>query len=110
MIENLAHLKNIGHKLLDEYIALDITKGHQAEKLHAYRELAKKLKWENSSAHFGRMTTSKEVLEAIRKLERMIKKRKNRIEFYGSDKIVFAPNVRELQKQATELNKGRITN
>lgn len=107
MEPGLGYLKNIGHKLLDEYVSLDSYKGSAAERRAAYIKLASKLnlKEEVHKAHFSYMHTSKEILNAIRQLEKMIEKRKQRIEFEGRNKAFFAPNLMELQQKANELNK-----
>ena len=95
-MNQLQFLKNEGHKLLDEYIALDTHRGKK-EKTHAYRKLETKLK-QHHKAHFAMMTTEAEVLHAISRLNDMIKKRKNKLEMLGFGKIKFAPNIREIQK------------
>jgi len=106
MSEDLAGLKSLGHQLLDEYIALDTYRGStKAEKKHAYRKLAMQLKTDEWEAHFGVMNEKQHILRAIKKLEKMIRKRKAKIEHLGLDKRQYAPNLRELQKQASNLNK-----
>jgi len=96
-MSGLHFLKEIGHKLLDEYIELDTYRGPKTERNHAYQKLATKIR-KNHNAHFGMMTTEKEVLNANDKLQKMIEKRKNRIKYYGYDKVEYAPNIQELQK------------
>lgn len=105
-MSSLRELKNIGHQLLDEYIALKNNyRKDKTERKKAYEKLEKKLKMHHNS-HFSMMHTEEEVLHANAKLREMIQKRRNKIENLGWDKVVVAPNVRELQKQANELNKN----
>lgn len=108
-MNQLQFLKNEGHKLLEEYIALDPNKhgGPKKERDHAYSKLESKLR-KRQKAHFSMMHTEAEVLQAISKLGEMIKKRAERIKREGWDKSVIAPNVQELQRQASELNKELI--
>ena len=101
-MSNLFFLKQIGHNLLDEYVSLDLCKNKKMIKKKAYEDLGKKIKKE-FSAHFGMMTTEKEVLEANKKLRNMILKRRKKMFL-----IQFAPDLMNLQKQATELNRGLI--
>lgn len=96
MTKQLNLLKQLGHELLDEYIALDTYRGEQAERRHAYSKLSTKLKT-HYNAHFSMMNTPEEVKEAITKLRKMIKKRRHKIKVLGYDKRVFAPNLQELQ-------------
>lgn len=92
----MGELKNLGHKLLDEYISLDVMRQGSWAKHHAYRKLGKKLKREEYLAHFRFMTEKKQVVEAIAKLRKMIDKRRSKIEWRGKDE--FAPNLMELQR------------
>lgn len=102
MINTLLELKNEGHKLLDEYIMLDLHRGSiKAERIHAYAKLSTKL---NRNPHFSSMKTEEEVKEAIQKLKRMIKMRIKKFKYRGIDKIEVAPNVMELQRKASLLN------
>ena len=99
-------LKNLGHKLLDEYIALEYRpwRTPPMARKAAYKKLCAKV-GEYDNCHFGMMTTRKEVLSAIVKLRRMIKKRRDKIKYMASHKNVVAPNVSELQKLSAKLNK-----
>ena len=94
----IRQLKHLGHILLDEYVFLDTYMGQKAERRHAYEKLAKKLKKDEYWAHFARMNNEDELIEAIRKLRQMIKKRKEKLKWLGKDKIKYAPNLYELQK------------
>ena len=100
-------LKNDGHKLLEEYIQLDSRKGIKFKRNHAYGKLAKKVK-NGNPVHFAQMTTIRELKEAIIKLKKMIKTRKQKLawenRFGDGGEVKVAPNVRELQKLASELN------
>lgn len=110
-MSNIQFLKKEGHDLLELYISLDPNRhgGVYKEKSHAYRKLEKKLR-RHHNAHFSMMTTEQEVIHAISKLRGMIKKRKERIkrEEKLKEQNRVAPNVRELQRKASELNKELI--
>jgi hypothetical protein len=105
MIDDLKKLKNEGHRLLDEYVSLDITRDKKRAIKYAYEKLGTKLN-PNENTHFGMMTSREEIIRAISKLKRMIKKRQDKMEFRGVEEI--APNVMELQKMANGLNKHLI--
>ncbi len=96
--KTIGQLKHLGHKFLDEYILMDLFRGSiKAEKNHAYRKLSTKVK-DGNLVHFGQMKTKEECIEAIKKLRQMIKNRKRKIKWLGKDKVKFAPNIMELQK------------
>lgn len=98
----MQELKILGHKLLDEYILLDRNKGRVSRRSKveaAYEKLSNKLGRTDGTHHFGNMQTKTEVIEAIVKLRKMIKKRANKNERLGTDKATYAPNLRELQKR-----------
>lgn len=103
----LQELKAEGHRLLDEYVALEHRSWRKDRKLalrHAYEKLGFKLGGTKPN-HFRLMTTAKEVNMAIVRLRRMIQKRKDRIDWLQNEKIEVAPNLRELQQYASTLNK-----
>lgn len=101
----LKKLKEEGYALLDEYVSLDYSHFKKKDKYNkAYTKLRDKLN--NQPSHFSEMTTTLQVTKAINCLRRMIKKRKDKNRFRGYDKNIVAPNVRELQKYASELNKN----
>jgi hypothetical protein len=92
----LQTLKNNGHELLEEYISLDRTYRTAKQKRdYAYRKLSGKV---NGQSHFSKMTEVKHVISANAALRKMIKKRKSNNEFWGIDKVKFAPNLMELQR------------
>lgn len=100
---SLSKLKNKGHKLLNEYISLDSSHEDKKSKTaKAYRKLADKLESYRIYPHFSLMKTEEEVEIAIMKLEKMIEKRKDKIKY--SAKSEYAPNLQELQKNASNLN------
>ncbi len=101
---SLRELKSTGHKLLDEYIELNLYFGARSERKKAYLTLAERIKCEEIKAHFGHMATEAEVNRAIEELHGMIRRRKKKIEQQGWNKREFAPNLQELQKQANDLN------
>lgn len=100
-LAELIALKSIGHALLDEYIMLDLRRGHKGERTHAYEKLATKLGVPERLAHFSRMYRHETVLAANTALRRMIRKRKSKLkmeaELAGSINMC-APNVTELQR------------
>lgn len=101
-MNNLFFLKQIGHDLLEEYISLDLNKNKKFAKKKAYDYLGKKLRKEYT-AHFSMMTTEQEVLKANNILRNMIGERRRKME--RESKIQIAPNLRELQRSANELNR-----
>lgn len=102
----IRQLKHLGHILLDEYVRLDTYRGQKAERRHAYEKLATKLKKDEQYAHFAKMNDEDELIEAIRKLRQMIKKRKEKLKWLGKDKIQYAPNLYELQKNLGRRRKS----
>ena len=98
-------LKQIGHDLIDECVALDTSAVKiSSKKEKVFKELGKRL--ENQPFHFNVMTTQSEVSKANNELRRIIKKTRQDAEKREKNKI--APNVRELQRQASELNKNLL--
>jgi superoxide dismutase len=94
MTSEIKALKAIGHDLLNDFIALD--PNPKMARQRAYQSLSKSgLK----HVHFSQMKTYIEVMNACDKLRAMIEKRKKSIK-----NSQVAPNVRELQKKANELN------
>ena len=107
-MNNLQELKQKGHDLLDEYVSLDKSFRTPKERIkHAYDKLnfrLSKIDKEHPN-HFAMMKTEKEVETAIIKLESMIIRRKKKNEYMGFDKIQFAPNLKELQKNIKQPKK-----
>ncbi len=97
----LKELKNIGHKLLDMYINMDISMGQNYARKKAYHELEKRVK-SKYSAHFSKMESREEILYAHSKIRRMIDEKERILE--GRRKNIVAPNVMELQRMANDLN------
>ena len=104
-VNHILELKKQGHQLLDDYVALDLSyKSIKTKMDYVYIKLANKLGVTAEMAHFGSMQTTTEVLNAISKLTKMIKKRKDKIKYLKLDKNEVAPNVAELQKSIGNLN------
>ncbi len=97
-MEDIKTLKKIGHDLLNEYIALDNIRTPNSARKHAYQKLADKMRREEPTVHFNRLNTQWELLEAIQKLNKMIRKRIIKNQLYAKEKTEFAPNVVELQR------------
>lgn len=95
-MEEIAFLKHEGHILMDEYVALDLVREPIHARKNGYLKLAKRMRKRES--HFKKLNTKKELLEAIRNLNAMIEKRKDKNKDRGFLPIKIAPNVRELQK------------
>lgn len=99
-------LKRMGHELLREYVALDMSKNVPKVKVRdAYSTIEKKIRFSKNN-HFGPMTKEEEVIEVNNILKQMIEKRKKDNEHRGLNKNQVAPNVRELQQRAHLLNPG----
>ncbi len=97
----LWELKNIGHNLFDEYVALCIAMGLPMTRKRAYLILEKRL-GHKQSAHYSSMATREEILRANNALRSMILKQIN----LDKKKVTvhFAPNLKEIQQQANNLN------
>jgi hypothetical protein len=95
-MEELKTLKNEGHVLLENYIKLDYSHRTEQQKIdYAYTKLSIKT---GRNPHFSTMDTHVEVKNAISNLKKMIERRIKRRKHYGIDKVKFAPNLRELQR------------
>ena len=94
MTSDIQVLKAIGHDLLNDYIALDPN-----PKLARQRAYIKLSKSNLKHVHFSSMKTYDEVLNACDKLRAMIEGRKKSLKYSQ-----VAPNLREIQKKANELN------
>ena len=104
--KNLKELKQFGHSLLEEYVALYRGKLSQKKiRNEAYKTIEKKLVHFQHS-HFSLISSEEEAKEVINILRHMILKREKANQHLGVDKIKFAPNVQELQRRASELNKN----
>lgn len=105
---NIEVLKQIGHDLLEEYISLYHGRlSYKTEKKLAYTRLEKQLIRSHNS-HFSLMTSKREVFDANDVLRAMVLKRRKDNEKSGVLKVKLAPNLKELQKQASELNKDLL--
>lgn len=91
-------LKNEGHRLLEEYTHLDDKRPYSQAKAHGYAKLACKMGVKEVDAHFKNMHTDTVIKLAIHCLRKMLKKRKDRLKYEEGKSVVFAPNLRELQK------------
>ena len=87
---SIADLKNLGHKLLNEYIMLDEKRKGRNAVEHAYKKLGTKLNSMYGMHHFGKMKNRKEVVNAIVRLRRMIDARKNNNQ-WKRDKVCRSP-------------------
>ncbi len=102
---SLSILKQIGHRLLDELVALEgnakpIFKGEKARS-RVYTRIQKKLR-ENYHSHFSMMKSEQEIIDVNNRLRKMILKKQKIIKKYSHNK--FAPNLQEIQKQVGALN------
>ncbi len=98
IMEDLSELKNIGHNLLEEYILLDYShRSHQQRIQYAYKKLSIKT---GKNPHFSSMVNRAQVLKAIDALQHMVQKRMKKREFFGIDKIRYAPNLMQIQKRS----------
>lgn len=97
-MDEIGFLKREGHRLMDEYVTLDMVREKVAARTNGYKKLAKRMGKKEWQVHFRKMSTSKELLHAILNLKSMIEKRKDKNKDRGSMGIVTAPNLKELQK------------
>ncbi len=101
----LKELKRIGHDLLELYISIDYSKlTYKVKKNQAYTKIQSKLRKAKSS-HFGMMTNTEEVLETNRIFREMIVRKEKDNKHRGLDKVQIAPNLQELQRSASLLNR-----
>lgn len=104
----LKDLKHIGHKLLDEYIALDDKRKGRNAVEHAYEKLGTKLNSMYGMHHFGKMKNRAEVVKAIVRLRKMIESRKHKLirEKENRDATVYLPTA-EMKKALATLKEIR---
>lgn len=109
-MKRINFLKQLGHELLEEFIALDIASksNDKTKRNNAYTKLQEHLH-SSHYAHYSMMTTEPEVWEANNTLKKLIAERKAKIYKLGLDKVVIAPNVQELQKFASTLNQDILS-
>lgn len=106
----IGELKTLGHKLLDEYIALDEKREGRNAVEHAYKKLGTKLNSMYGMHHFGKMKSRKEIVNAIVKLRRMIESRNRKLLYEKEvrDAAVYLPSAEmkaALSKLKYETNK-----
>jgi len=90
-------LKNLGHKLLDEYISLDRDRCLKVARKHAYEKLAQKSSdiLNYGRVHFGNMQQRKEMIHAISTIRDMIKSRKRKYIYRGTPEYADPIMVRK---------------
>lgn len=100
----LKELKALGHQFLDEYVALDETRGKYKAYSHAYEKLrermSKKLGEEflYGKHHFAKMKTKGEVMAFCGMLRDMIKRRKQKIAYKKLDVVLPQVELSKLKK------------
>lgn len=72
----IAQLKQLGHELFDEYVALAKQAGIKMNGTIAYEQLGERLK--GQTPHFGQMHTKAELMYAIGMLKKMMYPLKNK--------------------------------
>jgi len=100
----IGDLKHLGHKLLDEYIALDEKRKGKNAVDHAYQKLGTKLNSMYGMHHFGKMKSRGEIVTAISRLRKMIDSRKNKLQREKEDReaTVYLPSA-EMKKALAQL-------
>lgn len=100
-------LKEMGHELLSQYVALDDKRTVKDAISHAYEKLGNKLKTQYGRHHFSKMESRQEVIVAIGRLRKMIKQRKKKIEFTTEARLAtkVLPQA-EMKKALASLSRG----
>ena len=80
-MNTLAGLKEAGHDLLNQYVAMDDKRTGKEAINHAYEKLGSKLGTMYGKHHFSQMRSREEVVTAIGRLRKMIHQRNRKIEF-----------------------------
>jgi len=101
---SISALKHTGHKLLDEYIALDDKRKGRNAVEHAYEKLGTKLNSMYGMHHFGKMKSRNEIVTAIARLRKMIDSRKNKLiqQKISREMTVYLPSA-EMKKALAKL-------